>query len=62
MDNFAKGKAEGMVEGKAEGKMEGQVEGKLEVAKKLILLGVPLEIVMESTGLTREEVEVIKAG
>ena len=62
VDNFAKGKAEGMVEGKAEGKMEGQVEGKLEVAKKLILLGVPLEIVMESTGLTREEVEVIKAG
>ena len=61
VDNFAKGKAEGMVEGKAEGKMEGQVEGKLEVAKKLILLGVPLEIVMEGTGLTREEIARIKA-
>lgn len=49
------------VEGKAEGKKEGTVEKSIEVAKKLIALGITIEIAKESTGLSREEIEAIRA-
>jgi predicted transposase/invertase (TIGR01784 family) len=38
---------------------EGKIEGKIEVAKNLKNKGVPIEIIIDSTGLTREEVEAL---
>ena len=50
------GKVEGKVEGKAEGKAEGKTEGKMETASNLKLLGVSMDIIIESTGLSLEEI------
>ena len=36
---------------------EGKVEGKLETAKSLKKLGVPIETILEATGLTEKEIE-----
>ena len=51
------GKLEGKLEGRIEGKLEGRFEGKLETAKSLKKLGVPIETIIEATGLTKEEIE-----
>lgn len=45
------------LEGKVEGKVEGRVEGKLEVARNLQAAGISIEIIMNTTGLSREEIE-----
>ena len=45
----------------AEGAAKGKAEGKAEVANKLINLGVAIEIIIAATGLTRKEIEEIKA-
>ena len=42
---------------KAEGKAEGRTERSFEIAKKLKMTGVEFEIIMQSTGLTREKIE-----
>ena len=47
-------------EGKLEGKIEGKLEGKLETAKSLKKLGVSIEIIIEATGLSKEEIEKLK--
>lgn len=47
----------GKLEGKLEGKKEGKLEGKLEVARNLIKNGVNIEIIMLSTGLSKEELK-----
>ncbi len=44
-------------EGKLEGRIEGKIEGKIEVAKSLKENGVSIEIIMESTGLSKVEIE-----
>ena len=44
----------------AKGKKEGKLEGKLEVAKKLLLADVDINIIISSTGLTKEEIIKIK--
>jgi predicted transposase/invertase (TIGR01784 family) len=41
-------------------KEEGKIEGKIEVAKNLIKNNVSIEIIMSSTGLTKEEIENLK--
>jgi predicted transposase/invertase (TIGR01784 family) len=41
--------------------VEGKAEGKRGVAKKMLRRGVSIDIVVEDTGLTREEIEEIKA-
>jgi predicted transposase/invertase (TIGR01784 family) len=46
--------------GKIEGKIEGIKEGKIETAKKLKNLGISIEVISQSTGLRREEIEKIK--
>ena len=51
---------EGKAEGKAEGKLEGKVEGKVEVAKSMKKEGLPTELIVKVTGLTKEQVEKIK--
>ena len=47
-------------EGKKEGKMEGKKEGKIETAINLLKNNVSIEIIMNSTGLTKEEIEALR--
>jgi len=51
--------ADGEARGLAKGKAEGRVEEKYNIAKNLLKCGVDIDLVMEGTGLTREEVEKI---
>ena len=51
------GRAEGKAEGKAEGMAEGMEKATHEVARKLQSADVAVEIIMQVTGLSREEVE-----
>ena len=44
----------------AKGKLEGMLEEKLEVAKKLLMANVDINIIISSTGLTKEEIRKIK--
>lgn len=44
-------------EGKIEGKIEGIKEGKIEVAKNFKNLGVAIEVIMQATGLSKNEIE-----
>ena len=48
-------------EGRVEGRAEGIIEEKRGMAKKLLRRGLSINIVVEDTELTREEVELIKA-
>jgi len=52
-------KEEGIVEGRIEGKIEGRIEGRIEVAIELKRNKVPLEIIIKSTGLTKEEIDLL---
>jgi predicted transposase/invertase (TIGR01784 family) len=60
---FEEGKIEGMIEGKIkgiiEGKIEGIMEGKIEVARGLKENNVPMEIIIKTTGLTKEQIETL---
>lgn len=51
------GRMEGRLEGRAEGLVEGLAEGRMEVARNMKKLGVPIEIIMQSTGLSEKEIE-----
>jgi len=51
------GKTEGKIEGKIEGKTEGRVESKLEIAQKLLKKKMPIEDILEITGLSRDDIE-----
>lgn len=54
-----KGRVEGREEGHAEGKAEGEKSKAFEIAKSLKNSGVPLDIIVGSTGLTKDEIEKI---
>ena len=56
-DARAEGLAEGRAEGLAEGLAKGRTEVKLDTAKKLKELNVDIDIIIQSTGLSKEEVE-----
>ena len=60
-----KGRAEGRAEGKAEGMEEGIEKGmnrrSLEIAKKMLANGMDDASVMDMTGLTAEEIKLLKA-
>lgn len=47
---------EGIIIGKKEGKLEGKLEEKMEIVRNLLALGVSIELVAKSTGLSEEEV------
>ncbi len=49
------GRAEGRAEGEAKGRAEGRVEGRIEIAKSLKRLGVPMETIMQATGMSEQE-------
>lgn len=51
------GRVEGLTEGRVEGRMEGLTEGRVEVARNLKKYGVPTEIIMQSTGLSEQEIK-----
>lgn len=51
------GRAEGRAESEAIGIKKGRAEEKLANARNCKLLGVPLEIISQATGLTIEEIE-----
>ena len=67
-DSYQKGKEEGMEKGRAEGKEEGRAEGRaegmsqrsLEIARNLLSLGLPVNQITQATGLTEEEIELLK--
>ena len=48
---------EGREEGRAEGREKGRKERNLEIAKELKRNGVATEIIIQSTGLTKKEIE-----
>ena len=47
-------------EGKAEGRAEGKTEGKIEVAQRLLGMGMSIDDIVKATGLTSEEISVLK--
>lgn len=51
------GRIEGRVEGKAEGLIEGEEKGVVKVARNMKKLGISLDSIVLSTGLTIEEIE-----
>ena len=59
-EGMAKGMAEGMVKGMAEGMAKGIAEGEKEAKEKmaanLLSLGVPLETIVQASGLLEEEI------
>ena len=63
-EGLAQGKAEGIAQGKAEGIAQGKAEGvkeaQKEIARKLINIGMPVEDISKSTGLSVEEVHSLK--
>ena len=52
-----KGLEEGLKKGREEGKKEGREEERKLMASKLKAMGVGIDVIIESSGLTREEVE-----
>ena len=71
-DRYQKGKEEGRAEGKEEGRAEGKEEGRaegraegmsqrsLEIARNLLSLGLPVDQITQATGLTEEEIGLLK--
>lgn len=60
-DRYQKGKEEGMEEGRVEGRAEGMNLRSLEIAKKMLAKGMDEATVMDVTGLTAEEMKLMKA-
>ena len=56
-EGIEKGLAEGIEKGLAEGIEKGLAEGKIEIAKNLLKSNIPINIIITSTGLTKEEIE-----
>lgn len=61
MEGRVEGRVEGLIEGRMEGRvevrMEGHVEGRMDMARNLKKLGVSTAIIMESSGLSEQEIE-----
>ena len=59
------GMKEGMEKGRAEGREEGRAEGmnlrSLEIARKMLTKGMDEASIMDMTGLTAEEIKLLKA-
>ena len=58
---FEKGRAEGRAEGMEEGIEKGMNQRSLEIAKKMLANGMDDASVMDMTGLTAEEIKLLKA-
>ena len=53
---WIEGKAEGRAEGREEGKIEGAKMKQFEIARKLKSAGVPNNTIIQTTGLSEEEI------
>lgn len=53
------GRVEGRAEGRVEGRAEGRVEEQLKIARTMKTNGLPVDLIVLSTGLTPEEVEAL---
>ena len=51
------GRVEGRMEGLAEGRVEGEVRKQNEIAANMKKLGLDIQLILEATGLTLEEIE-----
>ena len=60
-DSYQKGKEEGKEEGIAEGMEKGMSQRSLEIARKMLAKGMDDASVMDMTGLTAEEIKLLKA-
>ncbi|MBB6004573.1 Rpn family recombination-promoting nuclease/putative transposase [Arcicella rosea] len=47
---------EGEMEGILKGKLEGKIEGKIEVAQNMLAMGMSVEMIIQITGLSEEEI------
>lgn len=57
-DNMLRGEREyAMAEGEARGRAEGEAMEKAKIAKNLKGLAVPIEIIVQASGLTKEQIE-----
>ena len=57
MEKFGEKKLEeGRAEGREEGRIEGHREGMIDMARSLLTLNVPVEVIEKSSGLTRAEI------
>lgn len=59
MEGKIEGRIEGRIEGHAEGHTEGHTEGRMEVARNMKELGVPIEVIMKSSGLSKEDIDTL---
>ena len=57
MEGRMEGLAEGRVEGLAEGRVEGEIRKQNEIAANMKKLGLDIQLILEATGLTLEEIE-----
>lgn len=55
-EGLEQGREEGREQGREQGREEGREEGRIETARNLKKLGVSTEIIMQSTGLSEEEI------
>jgi predicted transposase/invertase (TIGR01784 family) len=56
---FIEGRSEGKIEGLEEGRQAGLQEGKYNMAKLLKDNGVQIELIIQTTGLTKEEIDLL---
>lgn len=54
-------RAEGLAEGLAKGRAEGMAEGMAEAARNMLKLGIGPDIIVQVTGLTKEEVAILRS-
>ncbi len=54
---YEEGKTQGLADGRAEGRAEGEHSSAIKIAKKMKSKKIPLEEIIELTGLTKEEIE-----
>ncbi len=59
-EGMEKGMEKGREEGRKEGRKEGMAEGMEKVALKMIQQNEPIERIMVYTGLTEEQIEILK--
>lgn len=57
MEGRMEGRVEGRMEGLAEGRVEGEIRKQNEIAANMKKLGLDIQLILEATGLTLEEIE-----
>ena len=60
-EGMEKGRAEGIEKGRTEGIEEGMSQRSLEIARKMLAHGMDETSIMDMTGLTAEEIKLLKA-